>query len=163
MVDYIKATDGNPRGRHVRWKRDAGLTTADSGVAAHEMAMRAIQFAVEFDQLNISELSCMEFLGRQAQLAELKHREKLLQVDPADDYGEDAYLYLGISQTRGQVMVSPGLEEFVSSQLEKEGRVLKERRKLQEERKLVRKGGQASGSPAAEGSEKNRSKGAGKQ
>ena len=62
--------------------------------------------------------------------------------DPNDDYGEDAYLYLGISQTRGQVMVMPELE-FVSGQLEKEGRVLKERRKLVEERKLVRSQGKA--------------------
>ena len=151
VVDYIAATDGNPRGRHTRWKRDANLKTGDAGVAAHEMAMRALQFAIEFDQLNVSELSSMEFLCRQTQLSELKHRERMIQADPSDDYGEDSYLYLGISQTRGQVMMHPALEEFVSSQLEKEGRVLKERRKLQEERKLTRGGGASAETTPAQG------------
>ena len=75
----------------------------------------------------------------------------MIQADPSDDYGEDSYLYLGISQTRGQVMMHPALEEFVSSQLEKEGRVLKERRKLQEERKLTRGGGASAETTPAQG------------
>ena len=45
---------------------------------------------------------------------------------------------LGTSATRGQLMVSPQLEEYVSSQLQKEGTFMKERRKLREERQLVR-------------------------
>ena len=93
----------------------------------------------------------MEFLARRAQLSELKHRERMLQSDAADDYGEDSYLYLGISQTRGQVMVMPELEEYVSGQLEREGRVLKERRKLQEERKLVRAKGKSKGKSGPHG------------
>ena len=162
VVDYIGATDGNPRGRHTRWKRDANLTTGDAGVLPHEIALRALQFAVEFDQLNVSELSCMEFLARQAQLSELKHRERVLQADPSDDFGEDSYLYLGISQTRGQVMIMPQLEEFVSGQLEREGRVLKERRRLQEERKLVREPAHSGGGHQG-GGQQNHAPGGGKK
>ena len=153
VCENICATDGNPRGRHTRWKRDCGLRPADAGVAEHELALRALQLALEYDQLNIGELACMEFLSRRAQLSELKCRERMISHDPHDDYGEDAYLYLGISQTRGQVMVMPALEEFVSGQMEKEGRVLKERRKLVEERKLVRAKGKAKGKPSAEGAD----------
>ena len=100
--------------------------------------MRAIQFAVEFDQLNISEPACMELLARRAQLSELKWMERILRHGPSDEYGEDSYLYMGTNQTRGQVMIMPELEQLVADQLSKEGAVLKERRKLKEERGLVR-------------------------
>ncbi|CAK0848864.1 unnamed protein product, partial [Prorocentrum cordatum] len=132
--NYILQTDGHPRARHTRWKRGAGLGAGDIGVAEHEVAMRCLENAISYDQLNVGELACMELLLRRAQLSELKHKGRLLQVGAANDYGADEYLYMGTNATRGQVMVAPELEEFVSSQLQKEGSVLKERRKLIEER-----------------------------
>ena len=110
--------------------------------------MRCLEHALSYDQLNVGELACMELLLRRAQLSELKHKERLLQVDAANDYGADEYLYMGTNSTRGQVMIAPELEEYVSTQLQKEGSVLKERRKLMEERALLRparQGGQPSG------------------
>ena len=65
---------------------------------------------------------------------ELRHKERILSLDPADDYGDDSYLYLGTGATRGQLMIDPGLEDFVRKQMETEGGIMKERRKLQEER-----------------------------
>ena len=112
----------------------------DAGVSEHELAMRALEHAMQFDQINVGELASMELLMRRAQLSELKYKDAVLRNDPADEYGDDAFLYLGTGQTRGQVMVNPDLEEFVSAQLSKEGAVMKERRNLHEERWFARGG-----------------------
>ena len=96
--------------------------------------MRALEHAATFDQVNVSELACMELLLRRAQLSELRHKERILSLDPADDFGDDSYLYMGTGVTRGQLMIDPELENFVRKQMESEGGIMKERRKLQEER-----------------------------
>ena len=96
--------------------------------------MRALEHAATFDQVNVPELACMELLLRRAQLSELRHKERILSLDPADDFGDDSYLYMGTGVTRGQLMIDPDLEDFVRKQMETEGGIMKERRKLQEER-----------------------------
>ena len=142
-LQYILDTDGAPRSRHTRWKRDANLGASDPGVMEHELILRAVEHAIVFDQINITEMACFELLLRRAQLTEFKHREAMLRSEGGDE--EDSFLYLGVSSTRGQVMMCPELEEFVSSQLQREGSVMKERRKLTEERELVRQRGRGRG------------------
>jgi hypothetical protein len=123
---FIRDTDSHPRARHTHWKRDANVTASDAGVSDHEVAMRALEHALTYDQLNVSELSCLELLLRRAQLAELKHKGRVLRVE-SDLFGDDEYLYMGTGQTRGLLMICPALEEFVSGEMAKEGAVLKER------------------------------------
>ena len=135
---FIQDTDGNPRARHTHWKRDAGLQSSDTGVAEHELIMRCVEHLACYDQLNLGESAGVELLLRRAQLSELRHKDALLQREVGDDMGEDSYLYLGTSVTRGQLMVAPELEEFVGQQLQREGTVLKERRKLMDERRLMK-------------------------
>ena len=85
---FIANGDGHPRGRHAHWRRDAGLGASDAGVAEHELAMKALEYAVEYDQVNVGELASMELMVRKAQLIELRHKDKVLSgLD--DDYTED--------------------------------------------------------------------------
>ena len=98
VVRFLLEADGGPRARHTCWKRGAALKPADAGVLEHELAPRALQLAAEYDQLNVTELASMELLARRAQLSELKWKERVLRHDPQDEYGEDAWLYLGPSR-----------------------------------------------------------------
>ncbi len=55
----------------------------------------------------------------------------------ASDYNEDDFLFMGTSETRGLIMMSPELREHISGELHKESGIMKERRKLREERRLA--------------------------
>ena len=89
--------------------------------------------------MNASELCAIELMMRKVQLAELRNREKILGKLERIDHADDEYLYLGQGQTKGQLMICPTLEEYVSAEMVKEGNILKERRKLKEERVLNRR------------------------
>merc|ERR1712194_194096 len=111
----------------------AGLTVTDPGVSDHEAIMRAVDYGLTFDQLNLGELVSFELLLRRAQLVEMKYKSRSLKGLYGDTSHEEEYLVLGTSSTRGQLMITPSLEEFVANEMGKEGTVLKQRRKLTEE------------------------------
>ena len=121
--------------RHARWRRDANLTLTDAGVSEHDLCMRILEAGSRFDQLNVGELASFELVCRRAQLVELKYKHKTA----GSGYGDEEFLYMGLSETRGFTMIAPSLEEFVSGQMAKEGAVLKEKRKLREEKLLNRR------------------------
>eukprot|EP00959_Pyramimonas_sp_CCMP1952_P467302 9491354-Pyramimonas_sp.AAC.1 len=141
-VRFLAEQDSHPRARHTKWRAECGLGPADVGVSDHELAMRALELGAGFDQLNLTELALVELLVRRAQLAEWRHRERLLKSS-GDEYLEDEYLYMGTSETRGLLMVCPTLVEHIQAELHKEATLMKEKRKLREERMLSR--GQGSG------------------
>ena len=77
---------------------------------------------------------------RSLQLIELKHRDKFLPaLGSGSDPFEDSHIYLGLSQTRGLLMVCPSLEKHVGTELKTEFMASESRRKAHEERQL-RKG-----------------------
>ena len=136
-LDFIGQEDLHPRARHTKWRHESRLLPGDVGVADHELIMRVLELAIVFDQLNVAELASFELLLRKAQLAEWRHRDRLL-ANGADDIGEDEFLYLGTSETRGLLMVCPELSDHITAELHKEASVMKERRKLRDERRISR-------------------------
>ena len=128
---FIAQHSLHPMAHHTRWLQMSGVQASDSGAQEHEQAMRVLEYAVCFDQLQASELACLEIVARRAQMVELRHREKILGSGAIDD---DAFLYMGTGRTRGLLMVCPALEEYVAAELAKETAAAKERRKLREER-----------------------------
>ena len=52
---------------------------------------------------------------------------------------DDTHLYLGLTETRGQLAVSPALERFVAEELKVEFKTQEARREAHEERALQRK------------------------
>jgi hypothetical protein len=150
-LDFIAEQDTRPRARHTKWRHEAGVGGQDIGCQDHELAMRMIELAVVYDQLNITELASFELLLRRAQLAEMRYRDKILGKHGGDEFAEDEFLYMGTGLTRGLVMVSPDLSDHITEQLHKEAAAMKERRKLKEERQASRApgGGGAGGSSSA--------------
>lgn len=61
------------------------------------------------------------------------------RADKGPAGSEDAHLFLGLTNARGGYRVSPQLQEWIASELQKESAVLKECRKAREERQLARK------------------------
>ena len=83
-------------------------------------------------------LACLEIVARRAQLIELRHRDRALGTKAlGGDVDSDAHLYMGSGKTRGLLMISPALEEWVAKQLQTETAAAKERRKLREEKAAV--------------------------
>ena len=87
-----------------------------------------------FDQLQAAELSVIELVARRAQLIELKYRDKVVGGGMGGTVDEYVFLYMGAGRTRGLLMISPALEEYVAGELFKETSAAKERRMLREER-----------------------------
>ncbi|CAK0856032.1 unnamed protein product [Prorocentrum cordatum] len=136
-VRFIAEQDSHPRARHTKWLHETGLTQSDPGVADHEVAMRAFEFGLVYDQVNVGELVSFELLARRAQMAEWRYRDRLAPRR-ADETAEDEHLYMGTGETRGLIMMAPLLVEHISTELHRESQVMKEKRKLREERQLAK-------------------------
>ena len=124
----------HPLAHHTRFVQLAQISQNDPGAQEHELAMRVIEYSITFDQLQGGELACLEVMARRAQLIELRHRDKVIGNNLGITVDDDTHIYLGTGRTRGLLMVSPALEEFVAKELSRETSAAKERRKLREER-----------------------------
>ncbi|CAK0809174.1 unnamed protein product, partial [Prorocentrum cordatum] len=106
--------------------------TNEGGVEEHLRICTALENAVCFDQLNVTEMASFELLGRSLQIIEEKYRERT--AGAADPVRMDQHLYLGTELVRGNCSVCPALQAWVSQELAQEHAILKERRKAREER-----------------------------
>eukprot|EP00959_Pyramimonas_sp_CCMP1952_P082368 1721012-Pyramimonas_sp.AAC.1 len=59
------------------------------------------RMAVVYDQLNITELACMELVSRKLQMCEYRRRGRAIGASQGDELLEDAHLFLGVGETRG--------------------------------------------------------------
>ena len=98
--------------------------------------MKLLYLAVVIDQLDLPQLTWAELAARHEQMIELKHKDRFVPKKERNnntlDSFDDAYLYLGLSSTRGMLAVCPELEKFVGKQLSEEYMAIKERRKALE-------------------------------
>ncbi|CAK0846128.1 unnamed protein product [Prorocentrum cordatum] len=129
-----KDTSLDARVLGIRETNEAGLTAGDQSVVDHERCCRLLQLATVHDQLDITELACMELVSRKLQMCEHRHRERATGAIQGDELLEDAHLYLGVGETRVMAMAPPSLLSSVSEKLKTEAAILKEPRKMREER-----------------------------
>lgn len=76
----IAEHDCSPLGHHTPFRQVAGLHQYDTGVQVHEMAMRVVEHAVTYDQVQAGELARVEVVARQAQLVSEFHGTSLCCV-----------------------------------------------------------------------------------
>ena len=119
---------------------DAKLTYNDAGATEHQSIMRMLFFALTYDQLDVSQIASLELMIRRAQMIELKYKDKVVPppVNALDPF-QDMHLYMGLSETRGMLMVAPSLENYIGDELHKEAAAAKERRKAADERAAAKR------------------------
>ena len=62
-----------------------GLSTSDQAVVDHEFCARMPESAAAFDQLNVSNVACMELACRKMQMSEDRHRKRILSGSANDE------------------------------------------------------------------------------
>ena len=134
------------------------------GVDDHAFLSDVMEQALQYDQLNISELGCFEAIARRYQMVEEMYSAALRDAEAgsgSSDWLDERHIFLGHERSRGHALISPELERHVAGKLQEESSVLKERRKGREERQLAR--GVVAGDGAAEtGAKEPRGRGRGR-
>jgi hypothetical protein len=121
------------------------LSFADGGMMEYNLIARCIDMALQWDQLSIGNLACMELLARRFQLIEEKYRHRMPSVEPRNviDPDADSGLFLGLgpgsSFGRQSICVMPELSTFIGEELLKEAQITKGRVKAHELREQVKK------------------------
>ena len=138
VLRFMTENGGTPMGRHAKFRSEAKVTNACPGVATHESLCKILQTALVYDQVDASNLACMELVVREIQMIEEKYAEKM---EGEEGHRAEAHLFLGSSSSRGNVCVDPSLRSWIAEEMRGEAAVLKERRKAREERMLTRSPG----------------------
>ena len=121
------------------------LSFADGGMMEYNLIARCLDMALQWDQLSIGNLACMELLARRFQLIEEKYRHRMPSVEPRNviDPDADSGLFLGLgpgsSFGRQSICVMPELSTFIGEELLREARITKGRVKAHELREQAKK------------------------
>ena len=136
-----------PTAWHEHWASVLNKAVSDEGVEEHETFCKALEAAISFDMINVSELACWEIHARRFQMHEERERLDLLEAERGKSTGstgaalgpDERHLMMGQRSVRGNAIVCPALLQHLSDELKAEAAVSKERRKAREERELARK------------------------
>ena len=124
--------------RHTKWVHEHRVPQGDPAMYIHEVLSEFFEIAGTYDQLDVSNLACVERLARWYQDIEDSHqKEEALGAS-------DAYVS-GIARAAGGVAYCPALRSHVTERLAKDAALMKERRKMKEERDLAKKAAKGGG------------------
>ena len=119
-------------------KVNSKLQPSDGGVLEHESICKALELAIEYDQLNIGELAAVELLCRRLQMIQYRWKERVLGAVSSGTVDDESHFFLGVDPTRGNLCICPALNAWLGDELHKEAQANKEQRKAREERALLR-------------------------
>ncbi|CAE7735243.1 unnamed protein product [Symbiodinium necroappetens] len=119
---------------HNAWKVNSKLQPSDNGVLEHESICKALELAIEYDQLNIGELAAMELLCRRLQMIQYRWKDRVLGSYSSGTVDDESHFFLGVDPTRGNLCICPALNTWLGEELHKEAQANKEQRKAREER-----------------------------
>jgi hypothetical protein len=122
--------------QHLGWVQKSKIPDGDRAIFEDEILSQAIDLAVMYDGLCISNLACFELLIRRKQLLAEAHVH-----NPGAPNYEGADHWLGMGCRPGGAIVVQALTQHVSGKMEAESRILKERRKAGENRAALGRGG----------------------
>ena len=70
-----------------------------------------IDYALCYDQLNVSELACVMLAARQVQLSQVRWRDRMFGHNETGRLDNERNLYMGIYEGRGGLCIRPVLYE----------------------------------------------------
>ena len=135
---YFVSNGGSSMSIQNTWKVNCKLQPSDAGVLEHESICKALELAVEYDQLNIGELATIELLSRRLQMIQFRWKERILGSASSGTVDDESHFFLGVDPTRGNLCICPALNTWLGEELHKEAQANKEQRKAREERALLR-------------------------
>ena len=146
-LSYLRAVSSvaeSAFGQHLGWVSQSKIPDGDRAIHENEVLSRALDLAITYDSLNVSNLASFELLIRRKQLLAEAHA-----YNPSAPSYEGADHFLGTSYRPGGAIVVPELTEHVSRKLHQESQILKEKRKQAEMKgKGPGRGGKPSGPQA---------------
>jgi hypothetical protein len=77
---FLNRQPGGAADRNAHWLTLAKLQPSDWGAMEHATFMEAVKLAASYDQLNLSNLACMETLLRRAQTIEYVYNERAMEL-----------------------------------------------------------------------------------
>ncbi len=135
----VAKTGAPPMTRFRTWKHENRLADDDPGVDFCDIASEVLELAVTRDQLDVSNLMCMERLERKRQMIEESYRQraeelKLQKAISTNPMAVTAELYSGRPRMAGGAIVDPSLIEFVAKRAAESSDILRQQRKALEAR-----------------------------
>ena len=135
-----------PTGRLHQFMSLTKLTFQDKYISECSVICKALELAIGFDQLKVTDLASVELLCRRLQLIEEKYRFRMPQMEggsnaagPEQDHSLFMGLGAGTAVGRLSVMVMPALSTYIGEELAKEAAVTKGRVKAHELRESIKK------------------------
>ncbi|CAK0853814.1 unnamed protein product [Prorocentrum cordatum] len=131
LCRFIRDQGQVPRTRTDKWMRDAHVPDNDRVKHEHGSLMEILEYALTYDQLDVSSLASFEILARRVQLL-----EEAYTSNPKAPRFEGGQHFQGLG--RRVAAAAPMRTSHVAGQLQGEAQIQKERRKAREEgRQLV--------------------------
>ncbi|CAK0838339.1 unnamed protein product, partial [Prorocentrum cordatum] len=131
ICQFMPAGGGRPVARHHRCKTDCRLSD-EGGVVEHLRICTALENAIWFDQIYVTEMASFELLGRALQVLEERYCDRLAGF--SDPSRVDTHRHRGIELACDSCGACPTLQDWVSQELAEEHATLKDRRATREER-----------------------------
>ena len=127
LMKYIVEHGATPDGRQTKWASEQKIDKDAAGYHIHDMLGLALQVAITYDQLDVSNLASMEVIARLYQIIEETGGNMRVE-------GLEHYVGRGAAGSlRRGVALAPMLAKHTTEQLAQQTSILKERRKAREE------------------------------
>ena len=141
LCSYTLGHGGSFDGRHTKWCLEQKIDKDSAAAVAHDLLGYSIELALCWDQVDASNLACLELISRTYQLVE--ETAGALQMEGLEHFiGRDS----GAGLRRG-IAVAPLLARHATQRQAEETAIMKEKRKAREEKALASNPG-AGGKPA---------------
>ena len=127
LTTYIKDHGLTPDGRQTKWAAEQHVAKDTAAYVMHDLCGLAIELCLSYDQLDGSNLACMEVVARMYQMIEETGGSMKM---------EGFEHFIGRDKTGGMrrgIALAPSLAEHTTKKLTAEVEILKQRRKAREE------------------------------
>ena len=138
-VGRFMAKRNGPMSHDTRWALETRLLPESHDRIMHTFLSKVYAVAMEYDQVDCTNLACMELVLRQLQVIEERNKDRIISGSSSDASGSQQE-YQSLMSTSGdaQYCMCPALKEYLASEVGKAMLIDKERRKAREERELAR-------------------------
>ena len=124
LLDYVQRNGGTFEGRQTKWSYENGVDKDEAAYRIHDLAGRALEVGLTYDQLDITNSAMAEVIGRMYSLVEETNGSMVM---------EGVEYFVGRDESSSRMAVAPGLRKHQSDKLERDVNVAKNQRKAREE------------------------------